>query len=74
MPKRYVLRCERNLVFESDCCKKEHLPEFVAEFSDVLGKVLIDFGKLFQRIGAVRVYERLDIVREVVLDGCSRTR
>ena len=33
----------------------------VAALGDVLEKVLIDFGKLFQRIGAVRLYERLDI-------------
>ena len=33
----------------------------VAELGDVLKKVLIDFGKLFQRIGAVWLYERLDI-------------
>ena len=29
----------------------------VAELGDVLEKVLIDFGKLFQWIGAVRLYE-----------------
>ena len=29
----------------------------VAELVDVLEKVFIDFGKLFQRIGAVRLYE-----------------
>ena len=34
----------------------------VAELGDVL-EILIDFGKLFQRIGAVRLYERLDILR-----------
>ena len=45
----------------------------VAELDDVLEKVFIDFGKLFQRIGAVRLYERLDILREVV-DGRSRVR
>ena len=33
----------------------------VAALGDVLEKVLIDFGKLFQRIGGVRLYERLDI-------------
>ena len=33
----------------------------VAALGGVLEKVLIDFGKLFQRIGAVRLYERLDI-------------
>ena len=42
----------------------------VAELDDVLEKVLIDFGKLFQRIGAVRLYERLDILREEVVKGC----
>ena len=41
----------------------------VAALGDVLEKVLIDFGKLFQRIGAVRLYERLDILREEVVDG-----
>ena len=35
----------------------------VAELGDVLEKVLIDFGKLFQKIGAVRLYERLDIYK-----------
>ena len=39
----------------------------VAELGDVLEKVLIDFDKLFQRIGAVRLYERLDILREEVV-------
>ena len=38
----------------------------VADLSDVLDKILIDFGKLFQRIGAVWLYERLDILREEV--------
>ena len=46
----------------------------VAELDDVLKKVVIDFGKLFQRIGAVRLYERLDILREEVVDGRSRVR
>ena len=46
----------------------------VAELRDVLEKVLIDFGKLFQRIGAVRLYERLDILGEDVVDGRSRVR
>ena len=46
----------------------------VAELGDVLEKVLIDFGKLFQRIEAVRLYERLDILREEVVDGRSRVR
>ena len=46
----------------------------VAELGDVLKKVLIDFGKLFQRIGAVRVYERLDILRGEVVDGRNRVR
>ena len=44
----------------------------VAEIGDVLEKGLIDFGKLFQKIGAVRLYERLDILREEVVDGRSR--
>ena len=35
--------------------------DLVAALGDVLEKVLIDFGKLIQRIGAVRLYERLDI-------------
>ena len=46
----------------------------VAALGDVLEKVLIDFSKLFQRIAAVRVYERLDILREEVVDGRSRVR
>ena len=46
----------------------------VAELGDVLEKVLIDFGKLLQRIGAVRLYERLDILREEVVEGRSRVR
>ena len=46
----------------------------VAELGDVLEKVLIDFGKLFQRIGAVRLLKRLDILREDVMDGRSRVR
>ena len=35
-------------------------------------KVLIDFGKLFQRIGVIRLYERLDILRKEVVDERSR--
>ena len=46
----------------------------VAALGEVLEKVLIDFGKLFQRIGAVRLYERLDILREEVVAGRSRVR
>ena len=46
----------------------------VAELGDVLEKVLIDFGKLFQRIGTIRLYELLDILREEVVDGRSRAR
>ena len=46
----------------------------IAELGDVLEKVLIDFGKLFQRIGVVRLYELLDILREEVVDGRSRVR
>ena len=46
----------------------------VAELGDVFEKVLIDCGKLFQRIGVVRLYERLYILREEVLDGRSRVR
>ena len=34
----------------------------VTELGDMLEKVFIDFGKLFQRIRAVRLYERLDIL------------
>ena len=36
----------------------------VVELGNVLEKVLIDFGKSFQRIGAVWLNERLDILRE----------
>ena len=46
----------------------------VAALGDVLEKVLIDFSKLFRRIGAVRLYERLDILREEMVDGRSRVR
>ena len=46
----------------------------IAELGDVIEKVFIDFGKLFQRIGAVRFYERLDILREEVMEGRSRVR
>ena len=73
MPKRYVLRCERNWVLESESDKEEDWL-VVAALGDVLEKVLIDFCKLFQRIGAVRLYERLDILREEVVDGRSRVR
>ena len=38
----------------------------VGELGDVLEKVFIDFGKLFQRIEAFWLYERLDILREEV--------
>ena len=60
MSKKYVLRRERNLVLEGELC-------------NVLEKVLIDFGKLFQRIEAVWLSERLDILREDV-EGRSRLR
>ena len=46
----------------------------VAELGDVLEKVLMDFGKLFQRIGAVRLYERFNILREEVVEGRCRVR
>ena len=46
----------------------------IAELGDVLEKVLIDFGKLFQRIGAVCLYERLDVLKEEVVDGRNRVR
>ena len=45
-----------------------------AELDDVLEKVFIDFGKLFQRIGAVRLYERFNILREEVVEGRCRVR
>ena len=45
----------------------------VAELGDMLEKVLKYFGKIFQRIGAVWLYERLDILREEV-KGWSRVR
>ena len=66
-------RWEQNWVLESECGKEEHWL-VVAELGDVLKKVLVDFGKLFQRIGAVRLYERLDILREEVMEGWSRVR
>ena len=45
-----------------------------AELSDVLETVIIYFGKLFQRIGAVRLYERLNILREEMVDRQSRVK
>ena len=73
MPKRYVLRCERNWVLESESVKEEHWL-VIAELGDMLEKVLLDFGKLFQRLGAVRLCERLDILREEVVKERSRVR
>ena len=73
MSKRNVLRCERNWVLESESGKEEH-SLVVAELGDVLEQVLINLGKLFQRIGAVRWYERLDILREEVVNVRSRVR
>ena len=46
----------------------------VAELGDVLEKVLIDFGKIFQRIVAVRLDERSGILREEVVNGRSIVR
>ena len=37
----------------------------VVELCNVLEKVLMDFGKLFQRKGAVWLNERLNILRDV---------
>ena len=65
MPKRYVLRWERNWVIECESSKEEQWL-LVAEIGNVLEKILIDFGKLFQKIGAVWLYERLNILREEV--------
>ena len=71
--RKCVLRFERNWILESESGKEEHLL-VVAESGDVLGKVLIDFGKLFQRIGAVPLYERFLILREEVVEGRCRVR
>ena len=38
----------------------------VGELDNVFEKVVIDFGKLFQRIGAAWLNERFDILREDV--------
>ena len=46
----------------------------VAKLGDVFEKVLIDFGKLFQMIGAVQLCERIDILREEVMEGQSIVR
>ena len=70
---KICLRFERNWVLESENGNEEHLL-VVAELGDVLEKVLMDFGKVFQRIGAVQLYERLDILREEVVDGRNRMR
>ena len=45
-----------------------------AELGDLLQKIVIDFDKLLKRIGAVQLYERLDILREEVMEGRSRVR
>ena len=44
----------------------------VVESGNVLEKVLINFGKLLQGIGAVWLNERLDILRDA--EGRSRVR
>ena len=44
-----------------------------AELGDLLEIVLIDFGKLFQRIGTVWLYERFYILGEET-EGRSRMR
>ena len=41
----------------------------VIELGNVFEKVLIDFSKLFQRIGAIWLNERLDIMRADVEGG-----
>ena len=46
----------------------------VAELGDMLEKVLIDFGKFFQRIGVVWLYEQFNILREEVVEGRCRVR
>ena len=60
-------------MLESESCKEEHWL-VVAELGDMSEKVLMDVGKLFPRIGAVRLYERLDILRKEMVDGRSRVR
>ena len=45
----------------------------LAELGDMLEKIS-DFGKLLLRIGAVLLYERLDILRQEVMEGWSRVR
>ena len=45
----------------------------VTELGDVLEKVLIHFGKLFQRMEAVWLYVERDILRDEV-EGRSRVR
>ena len=72
MLKRYVLRWKRNLDLERESGKKELWLE-VGELGNVLEKVLIDFCKLFQSIGAAWLNELLDILREDV-EGQSRVR
>ena len=72
MLKMYVLRWERNCALKSESGKEEHWL-VVGELGNVLEKALIDFGKLFQSIGAVWLKERFDILREDV-EGRSRVR
>ena len=64
-PEKVCLRWERIWVLESESGKEEHWLA-VGELGKVLEKVLTDFGTLFQRIGAVWLYERLDIEIEEI--------
>ena len=51
MSKRYALRWEGNLALESESGKEEYWL-VVREVGNLLKKVLVDFGKLFQTIVA----------------------
>ena len=61
MPKRYVFRWEQKWVLDIENGKEERRL-VIEEWGNVLEKALIDFGTLFQRIGAVWLNVRLDIL------------
>ena len=56
------------MVIESESGKEEHWL-VVGELGTVLEKSLIDFGKLFQKIGAVWFNERNGLVEWQRFDG-----
>ena len=78
IPQRAIHRIPRwfEIRAKSDLKKWERLEKHwivAGELGNVLEKVLRDFDKLFQKIGAVWLNERCDILREDVV-GRSRVR